>query len=166
MPRIKTHPGEVLREEFMGPLDLSSNALSIKLGVSAPRVNDIVRGQRAVTPEMALRFARFFNTSPQFWLNLQSAYDLSRAEHEIGRKIESDISPQLDNTDPKGDRIELYKDKEDKKWYWRIQQSHNPQGYIARSRAGYATEKVARDRVHTFLAILDSRADIPIFVLD
>ena len=70
------HPGEILREEFLVPLGMSANALSLALHVPAPRINDIVRERRGVTPDTALRLARFFDTTAQFWLNLQSAFDL------------------------------------------------------------------------------------------
>lgn len=87
------HPGEILREEFLAPLDMSANALSLALHVPAPRVNDIVRERRAVTPDTALRLARYFGTTAQFWLNLQSSFDLKQAEGELRRKIEREIRP-------------------------------------------------------------------------
>lgn len=87
------HPGEILREEFLAPLDMSANALSLALHVPAPRVNDIVRERRAVTPDTALRLARYFGTTAQFWLNLQSSFDLKQAEGELSRKIEREIRP-------------------------------------------------------------------------
>jgi addiction module HigA family antidote len=80
MPRIRTHPGEVLDEEFMVPLGLSARRLAEEIHVPANRVSDIVRGHRDVSADTAIRFARRFGTTPQFWLNLQGAYDLSRAE--------------------------------------------------------------------------------------
>jgi antitoxin HigA-1 len=94
--RVRTHPGEVLREEFMRPLGLSANALALALRVPATRIGAIIREEepRAVTADTALRLARYFETSPQFWLNLQSAYDLSRAEAERGRKIARDVRPR------------------------------------------------------------------------
>lgn len=87
------HPGEVLREEYLAPLEMSANALAIELRVPAPRINDVVRERRAVTPDTALRLARYFGTSAQFWLNLQSAFDLKRAEREAGRKINIEVQP-------------------------------------------------------------------------
>lgn len=87
------HPGEILREEFLVPLDMSANALALRLHVPAPRINDIVRERRAVTPDTALRLARYFGTTAQFWLNLQSAFDLKQAEGELGRKIDREIEP-------------------------------------------------------------------------
>jgi addiction module HigA family antidote len=87
------HPGEVLREEFLKPLGLSANALATALRVPAPRINDIARERRAVTPDTALRLARYFATTPQFWLNLQTSYDLKIAMKESGGRIERDVFP-------------------------------------------------------------------------
>lgn len=92
MPRIRTHPGEVLREEFLKPLGLSANALAIALSVNAPRVNDIVRQKRAVSPEMALRLARYFGTTAEFWLNLQMSHDLSKARAEKESEIHKHVA--------------------------------------------------------------------------
>lgn len=96
MARIRTHPGEVLREEFMKPLGLSANALALALRVPATRIGDILRTEnpRAVTADTAIRLARYFGTSPEFWLNLQSAYDLSRTIAERGATIERDVQPR------------------------------------------------------------------------
>jgi addiction module HigA family antidote len=96
MTRIRTHPGEVLHEEFMKPLGLSANALALALRVPATRIGDIVRTEkpRAVTADTAIRLARYFGTSPEFWLNLQLAYDLSRAIAEHGPDIERDVHPR------------------------------------------------------------------------
>jgi antitoxin HigA-1 len=74
------HPGEILLEEYLKPLGISQNKLGRDLNVPAQRINDIVRGQRAITVDSALRLARYFHTSPQFWLNLQAHYDLELAE--------------------------------------------------------------------------------------
>jgi addiction module HigA family antidote len=89
------HPGEQLREEFMIPLGLSSNALARALDVTPARINEIVRGRRGITADTALRLARFFATSHQFWLNLQANYDVQRAEDEAGREI-AKIKPRED----------------------------------------------------------------------
>lgn len=96
MARIHTHPGEVLREEFMKPLGLSANALSIALRVPATRIGDILRLEkpRAVSADTAIRLARYFGTSAEFWLNLQAAYDLSVAELASGKRIERDVRPR------------------------------------------------------------------------
>ena len=87
------HPGEVLREEFLIPLAMSANALAMDLHVPAPRINDVVRERRAVTPDTALRLARYFGTTAQFWLNLQSSFDLRQAEGELGKKINLEVRP-------------------------------------------------------------------------
>jgi addiction module HigA family antidote len=95
VPRVRTHPGEVLKEEFMAPLGLSANRLAIELAVPATRIGDIIRANspRAVSADTALRLGRFFGTTPAFWMNLQSAYDLSKAEVEKGKEIASRVKP-------------------------------------------------------------------------
>ncbi|MGL5113809.1 MAG: HigA family addiction module antitoxin [Beijerinckiaceae bacterium] len=80
MIRIRTHPGEVLREEFMLPLDLSARSLAQALGVPANRISELARERRDISADTALRLARYFGTTPQFWINLQVAHDLSKAE--------------------------------------------------------------------------------------
>ncbi|KIL96663.1 transcriptional regulator [Paramagnetospirillum marisnigri] len=92
--RIKTHPGEVLREEFLEPLSMSANALAIALRVPVTRISEIIHGRRAVSADTALRLARYFGTSPQFWINLQTAHDLSKVEMESGNTIEQEIKPR------------------------------------------------------------------------
>lgn len=87
------HPGEILREEYLVPLEMSASALALALHVPAPRINDIVRERRAVSPDTALRLARFFDTSAQFWLNLQSSFDLKQVEREAGKKIAHEVHP-------------------------------------------------------------------------
>jgi addiction module HigA family antidote len=81
------HPGETLREDFLKPLGLTANRLAMELILPATRVNDIVRCKRAITADTALRLARYFGTTPQFWMNLQANYDLERAEDARGREI-------------------------------------------------------------------------------
>jgi antitoxin HigA-1 len=81
------HPGEVLLEEFMRPLGMSSNALAQVLGVTPARINEIVRGRRGITADTALRLARHFGTDPQSWLNLQSRYELECAKDALGPEI-------------------------------------------------------------------------------
>jgi addiction module HigA family antidote len=88
---VTTHPGEMLREEFLLPLGITQNALALKIRVPATRIGDIVHGRRAITPDTALRLARFFGTSPEFWLNLQQMHDLSKARIELGKTIERDV---------------------------------------------------------------------------
>ena len=78
--RIPTHPGEILLEEYLNPLGLSEVAFAGHIGVPVQRVNEIVRGKRGITPESAWLFAEAFGTSPEFWLNLQSNYDLVRSK--------------------------------------------------------------------------------------
>jgi len=87
------HPGEILREEYLEPLGMTPNALSIHLRVPSPRINDVVREKRGITTDTALRLARYFNTTPQYWLNLQTSYDLKLAAQEVGAKIENEIHP-------------------------------------------------------------------------
>ena len=87
------HPGEILREEYLLPLGMSANALSIALRVPAPRINEVVRERRGITSDTALRLARYFNTTPQFWLNLQASFDLKQTAIRVGDKIEREIHP-------------------------------------------------------------------------
>ncbi|MDQ6958662.1 MAG: HigA family addiction module antitoxin [Mariprofundaceae bacterium] len=87
------HPGEILREEFLTPLEMSANALAMRLRVPAPRINDVVREKRGVSIDTALRLARFFNNTPEFWLNLQIAYDLKVTKANKAAEIEHDITP-------------------------------------------------------------------------
>lgn len=82
MPRLRTHPGEILAEEYLKPLGLSASALAQAIGVPGNRVSDIVRGRRDVSADTAIRLGRYFDVDPRFWLNLQAAHDLSRAEAE------------------------------------------------------------------------------------
>jgi antitoxin HigA-1 len=83
---LEVHPGEILREQ-MGELDLSANALAAKLGVPANRISAIVRGTRGITADTALRLGKFFGQTPEFWMNLQSTYDLVVAEKDIGAEL-------------------------------------------------------------------------------
>jgi antitoxin HigA-1 len=87
------HPGEILRADFMEPLGLSMNRLALDLRVPVTRIAEIVHERRGVTPDTALRLARYFNTSPGFWLNLQSAYDLEVAQDKLSRTIEREVRP-------------------------------------------------------------------------
>lgn len=88
------HPGEILREEFLQPLNMTANALAMALKVPAPRINDIVREKRAITPDTALRLARYFGASAEFWLNLQTAYDLRLAKQQVLSVIEREVLPR------------------------------------------------------------------------
>ena len=92
--RVTTHPGEILAEEFLKPLGLSVNALAMALRVPATRIGAIVKGERSVTADTALRLARFFGTSPEFWINLQAMHDLTKTRQEKGKSIERDVNPR------------------------------------------------------------------------
>ena len=87
------HPGEVLREDYLVPLEMSANALAKALNVPAPQVNDIVRERRGVSADTAMRLARYFGGDARSWLNLQAAYDLRVAELENARRIEREVKP-------------------------------------------------------------------------
>jgi addiction module HigA family antidote len=88
------HPGEVLREDFLKPLKLSQYALARALGVPQIRVSEIVNGKRAITPDTALRLARYFGTSAEFWLGMQATYDLETARDRLGAEIEAAVQPR------------------------------------------------------------------------
>lgn len=88
------HPGEVLREDFLKPLGLSQYALAEALGVAQIRVSEIVRGRRAITSDTALRLARYFGTSPEFWVGMQATYDLEMARDRVGAQIEAQVRPR------------------------------------------------------------------------
>lgn len=85
------HPGEVLLEEFLKPMSLSQNRLALDIGVHPRRINEIVLGKRSITANTALRLARYFGTSPQFWLGLQGDYDLDMAMDELGGRLEREV---------------------------------------------------------------------------
>jgi len=87
------HPGEVLCEDFMRPLGLSMNRLALDLHVPVTRIAEIVHRRRGITPDTALRLARYFSTSARFWLNLQLAYDVEVAEDRLSRQIEREVHP-------------------------------------------------------------------------
>lgn len=93
------HPGEILREEFMEPLGLTQNALARALGVSPRRINQIVNEQRAVTADTAVRLARFFEMSPEFWMGLQADYDLEKAQDELGERLDREVKSRADVLD-------------------------------------------------------------------
>ena len=86
------HPGEIIKEEYLKPLNMSVNALALALRVPAPRINDVVRQKRGISIDTALRLARYFNTTAQFWMNLQVSYDLKIARQNI-TNIEDEIIP-------------------------------------------------------------------------
>jgi antitoxin HigA-1 len=88
------HPGEILLEEFLKPLDMSMNQLAIELRVPASRINAIVEGERSITADTALRLGHYFGISPEFWINLQATYDLRIARRELEEQIQRDIRPR------------------------------------------------------------------------
>lgn len=90
---VTTHPGAVLREDFLGPLGISAHRLALRTRMPATRVGEILHERRAISPDTALRLARFFGTSAEFWLNLQAAHDLSKVRCEEGKAIQRDVEP-------------------------------------------------------------------------
>jgi addiction module HigA family antidote len=86
-------PGEILLEEWMKPHELTGQLLSQRTGIPASRLTEIVKGRRSITADTALRLGRFFGTGERFWLNLQQAYDIERARHELGRRLEKEVEP-------------------------------------------------------------------------
>jgi antitoxin HigA-1 len=88
------HPGEILLEEFLKPLDMSMNQLAIELRVPASRINAIVEGERSISADTALRLGHYFGISPEFWINLQATYDLRIARRELEEQIQRDIRPR------------------------------------------------------------------------
>jgi len=94
MGRLKPiHPGEILREEFMIPLHLNANKLALALHVPAPSIYDIVKEERGISPEMALRLGYVFGTTPDFWLNLQSEFDLRVVRNQKEAKVKNEVRP-------------------------------------------------------------------------
>ena len=87
------HPGEFLQKEFLEPMGLSQNRLALALGVPARRINEIVLGKRGITADTALRLARYFKMSPQFWLGLQMDYELDMAEDTLKGRLKKEITP-------------------------------------------------------------------------
>ena len=96
MPKAKLapiHPGEVLSEEFLKPMTLSQNRLALDIGVQPRRINEIVLEKRGITADTALRLARYFNMSPQFWLGLQMDYELDIAQDTLAKRLEREVRP-------------------------------------------------------------------------
>jgi addiction module HigA family antidote len=87
------HPGEILQKEFLEPMSISQNRLAMALHVPARRINEIVLGKRSITADTALRLARYFRMSPQFWLGLQMDYELDAAEDALEKRIVKEIEP-------------------------------------------------------------------------
>ena len=94
--QVPIHPGEILPKEFLEPMGLSQNKLAMAIRVPARRVNEIVLGKRAITADTALRLARYFGVSPQFWLGLQMEFALAVAENELAGKIEAEVVPMAE----------------------------------------------------------------------
>ena len=88
------HPGEVLLEEFLEPMEISQYRLAKDINVSPRRINEIVHGKRAVTADTALRLSRYFGTSDRFWLNLQASYDLDVQRDRLGDRLEVEVLPR------------------------------------------------------------------------
>lgn len=90
------HPGAVLLEEFLKPMNLSQNRLALAIGVPPRRINEIVLEKRGITADTALRLARYFNMSPQFWMGLQMDYELDVAADELSDRLEREVRPRLE----------------------------------------------------------------------
>ena len=88
------HPGEILRDDFLKAMQITAYALAKVIKVPRSRVKEIALGHRAISPDTALRFARYFGTTPDFWINLQSRYDLEVAERTLRKRIEREVSPR------------------------------------------------------------------------
>ena len=91
--RVPAHPGEILLDDYLIPLEMSQTELARRLGISYPRVNEIINRRRGVTPDTAIRLARLFNTTPELWLNAQLAWDLYHAFRQISRDVLEGIEP-------------------------------------------------------------------------
>ena len=95
MKKLKAvHPGEVLQEEFLKPMDLSQNRLALAIGVAPRRINEIVLGKRGISADTALRLGRYFGMSPQFWLGLQMDYDLDITVDSLEKRLRREIKPR------------------------------------------------------------------------
>jgi antitoxin HigA-1 len=94
LQRVTTHPGEMLREEFLKPMGLSVNRLALDLHVPVSRIDDLVHERRGITADTALRLGLYFGMSAEFWMNLQSAYDLSKAKVEKLKILRSEVRPR------------------------------------------------------------------------
>jgi addiction module HigA family antidote len=92
--RVTAYPGEILQEDFLTPLGVTANPLATAVRVPAHRIGAILRGERAITADTALRLARYFQTSAEFWLNLQTMHDLTKTAKELRQQIERDVQPR------------------------------------------------------------------------
>ena len=90
---VAIHPGEFLREDFLAPMGLSSNALALALRVPVTRISEIVRERRGITADTALRLARYFGTTPDFWMKMQLSYDLALASSQAAIRIQAEVMP-------------------------------------------------------------------------
>ena len=88
------HPGEILREEFLAPIGISSHQLALALRVPATRINDIVNQKRGITADTALRLSRYFGTTSRFWMNLQASWELEVAEDRLGDAVQREVLPR------------------------------------------------------------------------
>lgn len=88
------HPGEILSEDFLEPMGISQNELARALRVAPGRINEIVKGKRGISAETALRLGRYFGMDPRFWLNLQSHYDLEKAQDALAERVEREVLPR------------------------------------------------------------------------
>jgi addiction module HigA family antidote len=95
--RVPTHPGEMLKEEFLVPMELTQRELANGINVPYQRINELINGKRGVTPSTALRLAKYFGTTPGFWMNLQLRWDLYRAQQAEARQLEK-IEPHITST--------------------------------------------------------------------
>jgi addiction module HigA family antidote len=88
------HPGDILRDDFLRPMTISVYSLALAIKVPRSRVNDIVLGRRGITADTAFRLARYFGTTPQFWINLQARYDFDAADRKLRRRVEREVAPR------------------------------------------------------------------------
>jgi addiction module HigA family antidote len=88
------HPGEILREEFLSPLGMTSHELAMALRVPATRINDIVNEKRGITADTALRLSRYFGTTPRFWMNMQTSWELEVTDDRLGHSVEREVLPR------------------------------------------------------------------------
>jgi len=91
------HPGEILLEDFLKPMGISQYRLAKDISVPARRINEIVQGKRSITADTALRLARFFNTTPELWVNLQSHYDLEMTKDKLNERLKQEVKPHVVN---------------------------------------------------------------------
>ena len=92
---VPVHPGTVLLEQFLKPMDLSQNQLALSIGVPPRRINEIVLGKRGITADTALRLARYFYTSPRYWMSIQTNYELEVAEDELSDRLDREVRPRI-----------------------------------------------------------------------